>query len=392
MSVPLLSVSRHLSPMSPMRTAFFLAFAASTAVAQGRPARTDLPLQLTRETATWLAALPIGCVDKPHEPPRSRGYLYESTVRMATDFQKTRAFYGCSDWHSAVNSTWTLVKILRAYPDLSVARLIREKLNEHLAVGPMTGEVEFFSGEGDRTFERPYGWVWLLRLYGEVKAWDDPDARKWAAALEPLARIFLERFPAYLKGLAAPMRIGTHANTAYALLLLHEYARTTGESAVQQQVEERARAFFLNDTGCAPNVEVSGSDFFAPCLLEAALMGHVLPQAEFVRWLGAFLPDPDSPGFKAYTTTVEMAGANAELEKANLMGAKAHLIGLAVSRAKNMEDIANALPASDKRVSAYRRLAAMQAKAGINGMYDADYVGTHWLGTYIVDYLVSAGR
>ena len=25
-------------------------------------------------------------------------------------------------------------------------------------------------------------------------------------------------------------------------------------------------------------------------------------------------------------------------------------------------------------------------------MYDADYVGTHWLGTYIVDYLVSAGR
>ena len=81
---------------------------------------------------------------------------------------------GCSDWHSAVNSTWTLVKILRAYPDLSVARLIREKLNEHLAPGPMTGEVEFFNGEGDRTFERPYGWVWLLRLYGEAKAWDDP--------------------------------------------------------------------------------------------------------------------------------------------------------------------------------------------------------------------------
>lgn len=376
----------------PVRLFALAALSATAAMAQGRPARADLPLQLTRETATWLAALPIGCVDKPHEPPRSRGYLYESSIRITPDFQKTRAFYGCSDWHSAVNSTWTLVKILRAYPDLSVARLIREKLNEHLAPGPITGEVEFFNGEGDRTFERPYGWVWLLRLYGEVKAWDDPDAKKWAAATEPLARLFLERFPVYLKGLAAPIRVGTHANTAYALLLLHEYARTTGESAVQQQVEERARAFFLADAGCAPNVEVSGSDFFAPCLLEAALMGQVLPQAEFVRWLGAFLPDPESPGFKAYTTTVEMAGANADLEKANLMGAKAHLIGLAVSRAKNLEDIANALPPTDKRVAAYRRLAAVQARAGINGMYDADYVGTHWLGTYIVDYLVSAGR
>ncbi len=375
-----------------IRSAIACALLAPSAAAQARPARADLPLQLTRETATWLASLPIGCIDKPHTPPRSRGYLYETSVRLSPDFQKTRAFYGCSDWHSAVNSTWTMVKILRTYPDLSVARLIREKLNEHLAPGPITGEIEFFNGEGDKTFERPYGWVWLLRLFGELKAWDDPDAKKWAAAVEPLARLFLDRFPPYLKGLAAPMRVGTHNNTAYALLLLHEYARATGEAAVQQQVEERARAFFLADTGCAPNVEVSGSDFFAPCLLEAALMAHVLPQAEFTRWLSAFLPDPDGPGFKAYTTTVEMGGANEDLEKANLIGAKAHLIGLAVSRAKNLEDIANALPASDRRSAIYRRIASTQAKAGINGMYDADYAGTHWLGTYVVDYLISTGK
>lgn len=380
--------------VSPMliRSVLCGALLATTSTAQGRPVRADLPLQLTRETATWLAALPIGCIDKPHTPPRSRGYLYESSVRLSPDFQKTRAFYGCSDWHSAVNSTWTLVKILRTHPDLSVARLIREKLNEHLAPGPITGEVEFFSGEGDLTFERPYGWVWLLRLFGELKAWDDPDAKKWATAVEPLARLFLDRFPVYLKGLAAPIRVGTHNNTAYALLLLHEYARATGEGAVQQQVEERARAFFLTDAGCAPNVEVSGSDFFAPCLLEAALMGHVLPQPEFSRWLTGFLPDPESAGFKAYTTTVEMGGANADLEKANLIGAKAHLIGLAVSRAKNLEDIANALPPQDRRRASYRRLATLQAKAGINGMYDADYAGTHWLGTYVVDYLISTGK
>ena len=28
----------------------------------------------------------------------------------------------------------------------------------------------------------------------------------------------------------------------------------------------------------------------------------------------------------------------------------------------------------------------------IAAMHEADYVGTHWIGTFIVDYLVSAGR
>jgi hypothetical protein len=139
-------------------------------------------------------------------------------------------------------------------------------------------------------------------------------------------------------------------------------------------------------------VEVSGSDFFPPCLVEGALMARVLPQAEFARWLSTFLPDPGHPGFQAYARTVEMAGANADLEKANLLGAKAHLIGLAVSRATYLEAIAAALPPGDSRVVPYRRLAERQAQAGIKGMYDADYVGTHWLGTYVVDYLSSAGR
>jgi len=380
------------SPTPIRAVAAGLLLGAAPLAAQPASASGNAPLRLTRESATWLAALPIGCIDKPHEPPKSRGYLYESTIVLKPDFHKTRAFYGCSDWHSAVNSTWTLVKLLRAFPDLSVARLMREKLNEHLAPGPMAGEVAFFNGDGDRSFERPYGWVWLLRLYGELKSWDDPDAVKWASALEPLARLFVERMPPYLRGLAAPLRVGTHANTAYALLLLQEYAIAARDTVMQREVVQRARGFFLADTGCAPNVEVSGSDFFPPCLVEAALMGRVLPPNEFARWLSAFLPDPGQPGFQAYARTVEMAGANADLEKANLLGAKAHLIGLAVSRATYLEAIAAALPPADQRVAPYRRFAERQAAAGIRGMYDADYVGTHWLGTYVVDYLASAGR
>jgi hypothetical protein len=148
-----------------------------------------------RDTAMWLATLPLGCIDKLHDPPRSRGYVYESTVTLHPDFQKTRAFYGCFDWHSSVNSTWTLVKILRTHPDLPIARLIREKLNEHLSEEAIKGELEFFNEEGNRSFERPYGWVWALRLQAELSAWNDPDAKKWAAHLTPLSNLFLERMP-----------------------------------------------------------------------------------------------------------------------------------------------------------------------------------------------------
>lgn len=353
---------------------------------------TRVPLRLDRESAAWLVSLPLACVDKLHDAPKGKGYVWESTLAVRPDFAKSRAFYGCSDWHSAVNSTWTMVQVLKSYPDMPLARLIREKLNDHLSQGAIKGEVAFFTEDGDKSFERPYGYAWLLRLYGALKSWDDPDAKKWAANIEPLAKVLQERLTPYLKTLAAPMRVGTHANTAFTLQLLLEYARGTGDSSLSATVAQQARNFFRADAGCAPNVEVSGSDFFSPCLMEAALMGQVLTSSEYAAWLSAFLPDPSSDGFRALREVVHMEGDNTELEKSNMLGAKAHLIGLAVTRAKAMEDIAAALPAGDRRVAAYRRIATQQAQGGIAAMHEADYVGTHWIGTFIVDYLVSAGR
>jgi hypothetical protein len=366
-------------------------FVLPPSVAASAPQPESVP-PFDRETAMWLVTLPLACIGKVHEPPKSRGYIYESSVTLKADFAKTRAFYGCFDWHSAVNSTWMMVKVLRRYPDIKVARLIREKLSEHLSADAIKGELAFFSEEGNKSFERPYGYAWLLRLYGELRSWDDPDARKWAANLEPLAKLLLERTTPYLNTLAAPMRVGTHANTAYAMKLLLEYSRSSGEPKLGEAVVARAKAFFLADEGCAPNLEVSGSDFFSPCLAEAALMAEVLPAKEFAGWLDRFLPAPDAPGFKALTTGIEMKGTNEELKKANMLGAKAHLIGLAVSRAKALEDIAAELPPADPRIAAYRSISVKQVQAGIAAMYDADYEGTHWIATYIVDYLVSVHR
>lgn len=354
---------------------------------------TNGPIAFTRDTAMWLATLPLGCIDKLHDPPRSRGYVFESAITLKPNFQKTRAFYGCFDWHSSVNSTWTLVKILRTYPDLPVARLIREKLNDHLSEDAIKGEVEFFKEEGNNSFERPYGWVWALRLEAELKAWDDADAKKWAAHLEPLTNLFLDRTMPYLKTLAEPMRVGTHQNTAYALKLLLEHARLTKNTALADLVTELGRKFFLADFGCAPNVELSGADFFSPCLVEAALVGDIMPPAEFAVWLDKFMPAAHSESFRSLlTVNMEMPGTAEELKKADMLGAKAHLVGLGVSRARAFEDIAAELPPSDPRVAIYRQAGAALAQISINAMYDASYEGTHWIATYIVDYLVSQRR
>jgi hypothetical protein len=366
------------------------AVGATTAAAQKPAAKQSGPPVLDRDVAAWLVTLPLNCVDKLQDAPRGRGYLYEVSATLRPDFAKTRAFYGCSDWHSAVNSTWTLVTILRMFPDLRVAGLIRGTLKQHLTADAIKGEVAFLNEPGSKSFERPYGWAWLLRLYGELRSWDDPDAKKWAANLEPLATLLVERTVPYLQTLAAPMRIGTHANTAYTLRLLLEYATSNRERALEEAVVERAKKFYALDTGCAPNVEVSGSDFFSPCLEEAALMSRVLPAAEFATWLDAFLPAPTSPAFKELTVSLSMSGSNEDLEKADMLGAKAHLIGLPVSRARALENIAAGLPPGDPRIAPYRKFAASNAQAGIEAMYEADYAGTHWIATYILDYLLSA--
>ena len=61
---------------------------------------------------------------------------------------KTRAFYGCNDWSTAVNATWTMVTLLRRYPDLAVSGLVREKLTDHLGRSNLEGELAYFTTVG----------------------------------------------------------------------------------------------------------------------------------------------------------------------------------------------------------------------------------------------------
>ena len=126
--------------------------------------------------ALMLTAMPLACLDRPQVRPAARGYVWEATYRPVDNFEKTRAFYGCYDWHSSVNSTWALVRALKMFPQLATAPLIRQKLNRHLATSNITGEVWFFKDSGQ--FEVPYGLSWTLKLQGELLSWDDPTRRR----------------------------------------------------------------------------------------------------------------------------------------------------------------------------------------------------------------------
>src|SRR6202035_4010840 len=71
----------------------------------------ELPA-LTEQQALAMVAMPLSCVDHPQALPELRGdylWVHESKAHMVDAYDKNRAFYGCFDWHSAVNSTWTMI-------------------------------------------------------------------------------------------------------------------------------------------------------------------------------------------------------------------------------------------------------------------------------------------
>src|SRR5437762_1446000 len=93
------------------------------------------------------------------------------------------AFYGSYDWHSAVHMHWLLVRVLRVYPVAQIASEITDALDRHLTPENVERELAYFRSPAGRTFERPYGWAWLLELQAESLGLRS----RWSRALQPLA-------------------------------------------------------------------------------------------------------------------------------------------------------------------------------------------------------------
>src|SRR4029077_13376891 len=116
--------------------------------------------------------------------------------------------------------------------------------------------------------ERPYELAWLLQMVTELREWGDPEARDMSASLRPLEEAALGRLNAWLPKLSHPVRIGEHDQTAFALGLMLDYARASGDTKFADLLASKARQFYLGDTSCPLGYEPSGEDFLSPCLGE----------------------------------------------------------------------------------------------------------------------------
>jgi hypothetical protein len=327
---------------------------------------------LDAATAGDLAALSLACVDR--EYPNKPGSVVDGDDAVVPPRLRTPAFFGCFDWHSAVHGHWTMTAILRRFPETPRAAAIRDALDRHLAPDRITAEVAFFGLPRNRTFERPYGWAWLLRLAAELHGWDDEDAGRWREALVPLADLLAQRTTDYLDRLSVPCREGTHQNTAFALAHVLDWARTTGNEVVAAAVAARARDFYLADRQCPVVYEPSGEDFVSPCLAEADLMRRALPPDAFATWLDGFLPDPASDAFAPLRRPAEIR----DPEDPRI----GHLIGLSFHRAWTMKGIADALDGNDPHRALLHDLASIHLASGLETMAGSGYGGEHWLASF----------
>lgn len=329
---------------------------------------------MTPKLATQFSRLALAGVRR--EWPHSFQHLANGPADVQAPRALHPAFYGCYDWHSAVHGHWTLARLRRRFPRLSVNREIRAALDENLTAKNLATELAYFRAPGRAAFERPYGWAWLLALSAELRAGRDADSRRWMRAVRPLEDFVAASFCDWLPRQRFPVRTGVHGNTAFALTLALDHARAVRHRVLEKVIIARSRDYYAADAAAPAAWEPGGEDFLSPALAEADLMRRVLPRAEFAAWWRRFLPElpanllaPANPGDRRDPKFV-------------------HLDGLALSRAWALRGIAAALPAQAPERRVLLAAAERHAAAGLARVASGDYLGDHWLASFAV-YLLS---
>ena len=251
-------------------------------IAPALPGGEDSILSLDREAASRFAKLALKGIER--EYPNKLGHVMNNADEVQNPATLHPAFYGSFDWHSSVHGHWMLVRLLKLFDDLPEAPAIRAVLTRHLSPEKIAAEVAYFDQPNRKSFERTYGWAWLLKLAEELHGWDDADGTKWATALKPLADAMEKRYIDFLPRQTYPIRRGVHPNTAFGIAFALDYARAAKRAELEKVLVDRARSYFADDADYPAAWEPDGDDFFSPSLMEADLMRRVLPRAEFVRW------------------------------------------------------------------------------------------------------------
>ncbi|MCI0683092.1 MAG: DUF2891 domain-containing protein [Gemmataceae bacterium] len=201
--------------------------------------------KMTQAQASLFARLALKGIHK--EYPNKPADVLNSANDVKTPRAMHPAFYGCFDWHSSVHGHWMLVRLLRLFPDLPERQEIRAALAANLTAKNLQAEADYFARPNTQSFERPYGWAWLLKLAEELHTWDDPQGKEWSKNVKPLADAIVARYLAYFPKQTYPIRSGVHSNTAFGLAFALDYARTTKHKPLQALLEERSRTYYAAD-------------------------------------------------------------------------------------------------------------------------------------------------
>ena len=273
-------------------------------------------------------------------------------------------FDGSYDWHSSVHMHWSLLRLLRRHPALPQRERIVAHFDERFVPERIAIERAYAAHPRRGSFERPYGWGWLLALQAEL---DRPDAAlpqrsHWAEALRPFSSEVAERLAAFLTRSHYPVRAGTHASSAFAMWL----AMRLGDAALDQAIAAAAQRWFAGDRRYPADYEPGGADFLSPGLLEAQLMQSLLGE-RFAEWWSGFAPP--EPALQRWLQPAQVADrVDPQL---------VHLDGLNLSRAAALEALAPAVgPALGERFSMAARAHREAAWPHISG---GDFAATHWL-------------
>lgn len=327
----------------------------------------DGQIVLTRTGASHFAKLPLRCAEK--ELPYKTGITFGDSSLISAPKNYHPAFFGCFDWHSSVHGHWMLVRLLKLFPDLPEANQIRSLFNKHFTWAAIQQELQLFLSKDNKSFERTYGWAWLLQLQDELLSWNDTDAQKWAMALQPLASELSKLTVSYLSKLVYPIRVGEHTNLAFGLSMMYDYAVHQHDTALSRSIKEAAMRFYYKDQHCPFSWEPGGTDFLSPCLEEADLMRKVLPSSLFIPWLKKFMPSLFDKNLAIKPGEV----------KDRTDGKLVHLDGLNLSRAWCLKGIA----AATKNGHLYQ-LANQHLEAALPQVASGNYEGEHWLASFAV--------
>lgn len=324
-------------------------------------------ITLTQSGASAFAKLPLRCTEK--EFPYKTGITFQDSSLVIAPKNYHPAFFGCFDWHSSVHGHWMLARLLKSYPGIAEAPQIRALFNKHFTAANIEQELQLFRSKENKSFERTYGWAWLLQLQDELLNWNDPDAKKWAAALQPLATEFSKLTITYLTKIVYPIRVGEHSNLAFGLSMMYDYAVDQKDSSLSNAIRTAAMRFYVKDKNCPFTWEPGGSDFLSPCLEEADLMRKILPKEKFIVWLKNFMPE-------LFDTKIKMEPGKV-IDRTD--GKLVHLDGLNLSRAWCLKGIATTI--NSKRLL---ELANEHLQAALPQVASGNYEGEHWLASFAV--------